>query len=199
MIHKLTPIFGSQTKAQEILFLLNYAKNVVRQGFYPSELPKVEEFCTQNKLYLIKSKFKVLVTNDQIYSNKGTRIAANDTREGMYFVYISKDEKTALLASYHELTGNDAELGLLLGYPSCCVDFFCRQFTEHNPDLQLTPTNLYTNLSKRDQDCVLLSHFPCHSDCTESRRIAEHYALIIRKADPHRYQNMMALLQLPAR
>lgn len=199
MIGKLASVFGSQTKAQEILFLLNDAKTVVRQGFYDLELPAVEEFCTQNQLYLIKSKFKVLITKNKIYSHKGIRIAANDTREGMYFIYISKDEKTALLAHYYELTGNDTELGFILGYPSCCVNFFCHNFSDQNPDLQLAPTNPWTNLTKRNQDCVLLSHFPCHSECAESIRLAQQYASLLQKNAPDLYREMMNLLQLPAR
>ncbi|MDP3733620.1 MAG: DUF483 domain-containing protein [Nanoarchaeota archaeon] len=198
MIDKLALIFGSKTKAQEMVFLLHNVKNVVRQGFYPSELGRVEEFCKNNNLYLVKSKFKVLVTNDHIYSNKGLRIDLDDTREGMYFTYISKDEKTALLASYDELTGNDYELGLVLGYPSCCVQFFCRHFNEKNPDLQLPATNLFTNLTARNQDCVLLSHFPCSSDCSESIRIAEHYAALLKSIDLQRYQKMITLLQFPS-
>jgi len=56
--------FGSKTKAQEIVLLLNDAKQVVRQGFYPHELEKVEKFCGENNIYLIKSKFKVILADE---------------------------------------------------------------------------------------------------------------------------------------
>ena len=53
MSQELTQIFGSNTKAQEIILLLNEAKEVVRQGFYDSELYKVEKFCKDNHIYVV--------------------------------------------------------------------------------------------------------------------------------------------------
>lgn len=167
-IKSLSLIFGSKTKAQEIFLLLNDVKKVVRQGFYQNELDKIQEFCAENKIHCVKSKFKVLLADENAYTNKGIRIPETDKREGMYFIYLSKDEKQAWLASYYELVQNDHDLGVLLGYPSCCIDFFCKRFSEDNPNLQLHPTNAFTNLTKREQDLAIISHFPCSSDCEES-------------------------------
>ena len=71
--NKLSIIFGSKTKAQEIFLLLNNAKEVVRQGYYENELSKVEKYCQVNKLFFVKSRFKVLLMDDELtnYSNKG--------------------------------------------------------------------------------------------------------------------------------
>mgnify|MGYP006442004391 CR=1 FL=1 len=44
MIKKLSLIFGSKTKAEEMVYLVSDAKYVVRQGFYLEELPKIEKF-----------------------------------------------------------------------------------------------------------------------------------------------------------
>jgi len=186
MISSLRYTFGSKTKAQEILLLLHDAKKVVRHGFYEQELPRVEKFCNEQNLIIVKSKFKVLLADETSYSNKGIRIPGDDKRPGMYFVYISKDEQKAWLASYYELMANDRDLGILLGYPHCCVDFFCKRFSENNPNLQLKPTNPYTNLTKREQDCVLLSHFPCNSECPESIVLAKNYLNVITQYDRHR-------------
>src|SRR3989344_3251626 len=128
MIKSLSLIFGSKTKAQEIVLLLQDAKGVVRQGFFGPELHRVEQFCQKNKLHLVKSSFKVLFADEGVYSNKGVRIPEDDRRPGMYFVYISKDEQKAWLASYYELMQNHQDLGSALGYPSCCVDFFVSVF-----------------------------------------------------------------------
>ena len=195
MISKLSLIFGSKTKAQEIIFLLNKVKKVVRQGFYESELVKVEKFCEQENIHLVKSKFKVLLADQEAYSNKGIRIEATDQREGMYFVYLSLNVLSAWMASYHELNNNDYDLGILLGYPSCCVDFFCKRFSENNPNLQLSPKNPYTNLSKRNQDCVFISHFPCNSNCKESINLAKKYASIIARIDSLRAIEMINFLK----
>ncbi|MBI4980403.1 DUF483 domain-containing protein [Candidatus Woesearchaeota archaeon] len=197
MISQLTPIFGSKTKAQEILFLLNDAKEVVRQGFYEAELPKVELFCKDNHLFLIKSKFKVLLEDkDKVFSNKGIRIDENDPRSGMFFIYLSKDEQKALFASYAELTNNHSELGRLLGYPACCIEFFCQMFNENNTNLELPLTNPWTNLSLREKDAVLLSHFPCSSECGESINLAQKYFDIIRKADAERAKELVISMNL---
>lgn len=197
MLKQLSLIFGSKTKAQEILLLINDAKRVVRHGFYEHELPKVQKFCDQNKLFLAKSRFKVLLADETSYSNKGIRIKDTDKRPGMYFVYISKDEQKAWLASYYELMSNDADLGRELGYPLCCVDFFCRRFTPNNPNLQLQPTNAFTNITKRDKDLVILSHFPCSSDCAESIELGRKYLDVLIKVDKERVEELVSGLKIP--
>ena len=95
-MNKLTRIFGSNTKVQEIIFLQHDLKDVVRQGFYESELLNIINFCEKQNLHYVKSKFKVMLVDDVDYSNKGIRIRENDKRLGMHFIYISKDEEKAL-------------------------------------------------------------------------------------------------------
>lgn len=191
MIKNLSFIFGSKTKAQEIVLLQNNVKKVVRQGFYEEELPRVQKYCEDNNLILVKSKFKVLLADETAYSNKGIRIKSEDKRPGMYFVYISNDDRTAWLASYYELLGNDRDLGRILGYPSCCVDFFCKRFTPDNPNLQLAPSNIFTNLTKRDNDHVILSHFPCNSECSESIELGKRYLDTLMKVDKERVEELL--------
>ena len=183
-IKQLSMVFGSYSKAQEILFLLHGAKDVVRQGFYEAELPAIEQFCQEYQLHLVKSKFKVLLADEENFSNKGIRIPEDDSRPGMFFMYFSSDEEKALLASYYELMGNDKDLGLSLGYPACCVNFFLRHFNENKTNLELKPTNPWTNLSKRDQDIVLLSHFPCNSECKESIDLGKKYYNTLLSINP---------------
>jgi hypothetical protein len=194
MIIKLASIFGSKTKAQEILLLLNDAKDVVRQGFYDNELRAVEDFCNKNNISLVKSSFKVILDGAK-YSNRGLRVPA-DNKEGMLFVYMSKDELMAAMAAYYEHKGDDRNLGLILGYPECCVNFFLKCFSENNPDPVHKPTNPYTNLTKRDKDCVILSHFPCSSDCIESIKLAKKYLQVILMLDTQRAEEIIETLGL---
>ena len=195
MIKKLSLIFGSKTKAEEIVYLLKDAKKVVRQGFYLEELPRVERFCKENNIHFIKSRFKVLLADENAYSNKGIRIPEHDKREGMYFCYLSKDEKKAWLASYYEMMSNDPDLGQLLGYPKCCVDFFCKRFSANNPNLEQDSTNMFTNLSKRKEDAVLISHFPCSSDCEESMLMGRKNLDIIKEHDKERAEELIQALK----
>ena len=195
MFKQLTLIFGSKTKAQEMVLLLQNAKEVVRQGFFDPELYRVEQFCQKNKLYLVKSKFKVLFADDGVFSNKGIRIPEDDPRPGMYFVYISKDEQKAWLANYYELMQNHSDLGLVLGYPQCCVNFFCSKFTPNQVNLEMPSKNPYTNLSKRAQDLVILSHFPCSPECKESIVMGEKYLQAIYIFDKERARELLTQLR----
>ena len=131
MLNQQLAIFGSQIKAQEILFLLHDLKAVVRQGFSEQELPAIVDFCKKNNLFLVKSRFKVLFADQEKFSNKGLRVTETDQRQGMLFVYISKDERKALLAAYAEQINDHQQLGKLLGYPQCCVDFFCKNTSKN--------------------------------------------------------------------
>ena len=194
MIAELKPFFGSYSKAQEILFLVKDAKDVVRQGFYDKELPPLESFCKENRLCLVKSTFKVVLNDNSAYSNQGLRLPASDPQPGMYLVYISKDQQKAYLASYYELTENHQGLGLLLGYPACCILFFIQNFHEQNTNLELKPINLYTNLTQRENDVVLLSHFPCSSDCQESIALGKKYLEVLQQVDKARAEKIKAIL-----
>lgn len=170
-------------------------KPVVRQGFYEEELYAVEEFCKQNRLFVTKSSFKVVLDDKNPYTNKGLPVQEQDDRRGMYFVYISKEEQKAWLANYFELINNHEQLGLLLGYPQCCIDFFCRNFNAENTNLELPPTNPYTNLSRREDDLVVLSHFPCSSECPESIALAQRYLSVLKKVNRERAEELVLSLQ----
>ena len=194
-VKEVSKVFGSLTKAQEIILLLHDAKPVIRQGFYEHELEAIEEFCRRNRLFFSKSAFKVLLDDKNIYSNKGIQIPEHDPRPGMFFVYISKEELKSWLANYFELMDNHQGLGTLLGYPDCCIDFFCRNFSPTKTDLQLPSTNPYTNLSKREDDLVLLSHFPCSSECNKSIVLAKNYLKILKTIDKQRAEEVLMSLQ----
>ena len=196
MIKKLSYIFGSKSKAQEIVLLLHDTKKVVRQGYYEHQLPRIEKYCAENGLVMVKSKFKVLLADEASYSNKGIRIPSDDAREGMYFVYISKDEKKAWLASYYELMSNDVDLGHELGYPKCCIEFFCTRFSENNPNLQQQPTNAFTNITKRGEDLVVISHFPCSSNCSESIELGKKYLDVLMNVDNERVEELVSGLSV---
>ena len=198
MSKEIALIFGSNTKAQEIVLLLNDFKKVVRQGFYEAELSKIEKFCQENKIHVVKSKFKILFADDEhgSYSNKGLRLPESDPRPGMHFIYFSKDEQKAWLAAYYELMGNDAELGLLLGYPRCCVGYFMNNFSAKNPNPEQIGENPYTNISKRKKDLVLVSHFPCNPDCEESVQIARRNLMILKQEWPDRAAELISGLKV---
>ncbi len=194
MMSSLLRIFGSYSKAQEMLFLLHGLKAVVRQGFYGEEMPAMEGFCKSHSLFLVKSRFKVILDGEKNFTNKGWRIPETEPRAGMYFVYISQDEEKAYLASYYELTNNHRGLGLLLGYPACCVDYFCRNFSEQNTNPEIlsvnSSENQYTNLSRRHEDYAIISHFPCRADCAESITLGKIFFALLQQEEPERAKEL---------
>jgi hypothetical protein len=197
MINQLLKIFGTKTKALETLYLIAGIKPVVRQGFYGSELEKVEEFCRLNSLHIEKSCFKIIIVDAEKgeYSNKGIKVKIDDPRRGMFFVYISKDEKLAAAANAAEYNNNHKAMGLALGYPGCCVDFFIKyepvQSKLTNDYVHLVLKNskgrrfqFYTNICKRDFDVTLLNHFPCSFGCRKSVELAKKHLDALKEYEP---------------
>ena len=164
-------IFGSKTKVNEILLVLKDLKPVTRQGFYPEELEKVKNFCLQNNLFIEISPYKILMEGKN-FSDKGTKVDKNHP-EGMFFVYISKDHQKALLANLYEAQGDHRQLGLILGYPACCVKFYYEQFQKGNLAPEHNHYNDLIDIRKRTQDSSLISHFPCEPDCQASIELAK--------------------------
>lgn len=164
-------IFGSKTKVNEIKLLLNDLKPVVRQGFYPEELEKVKQFCLQNNLFIELSPYKILMQGDN-FSDKGTKVDINHPK-GMFFAYISKDHQKALLANLHETKGDHRKLGLILGYPACCVRFYHEQFQKGNLAPEFNNYHELIDIRKRKTDNAIISHFPCKPDCQESIELAK--------------------------
>jgi hypothetical protein len=172
-------IFGSRIKVMEIKALLSGRKPVVRQGFYDEEIPGVESFCNSNGLHMEVTKIKIEPTDScKGFSNRGV-----SSDRGMRFVYISRQEMLSLRAHLAELRQDHEELGKLLGYPRCCVDFFCRNFDPAS-DLNMYfikkilkasggPYPFYTNILNRHKDYALISHFPCDFHCPLSIEIAK--------------------------
>ena len=102
---------------------------------------------------------------------------------------MSKDRKTAEKAKIMEAKNNHFELGLLLGYPKCCCEFFEKNFNEKNTDLTLKTLEnsnsyefpFYANVAARHFDVSLLNHFPHSFDCMPSIETAKNNLKIIQK------------------
>lgn len=193
-INSLSRIFGSRAKAQEIILLIEELKPVVRQGFYADELPLIVDFCNANRINIVRSEFLVRTDDaDKGFSNKGLLIS-DSSDHGMFFLYLSKDRVLAEHAAHHEKHNDHRSLGLLLGYPECCIMFFIENFSAENADLVKPSDNAYTNLSLRDKDYVLLSHFPCSPRCSGSLLLAEKYLEAIKKHDPEYANELLMML-----
>ncbi len=191
MIPKLQQIFHSIIKSLEVLYAIEGAKPCARILVFEEELEKVVNFSGENGLHCAVSDFKVVKQNIQseFYSDKSVKIARNDSRKGYFFAYLSKNRETAEKAKLMETENRHKELGLLLGYPKCCCEFFEKNFNEKNTDLTLKTLEnsngyefpFYTNTAARHFDVSLLSHFPHNFQCKPSIGIAKNNLKIIQK------------------
>lgn len=195
-IYELSTIFGTKTKAQEILYLLFNLKSVVRQGFYDIEFNKIAEFCEKNNIFFCKSHLKVVfLDNIQKYSNLGVMVDGNDKRDGMFFYYFSKKKELSYLARQYEENSDIKSFGEILGYPSCCIDYFIKNFSKETPNPEIKSNNLFTNISKREKDLVIISHFPCSINCEKTVELGKKYFEIIKQNDINRAKELLNGLQ----
>ncbi len=191
MIDALTDLFKSMTKALDVLYVIEGVKDVSRIMADESQLDDYKTFFNKNNLSFAVSDFKISKEIDENrFSNKGIRLPINE--KGSYFVYISKSKEKAEQAKKAEAESNHKELGKLLGYPDCCINFFEKNFpieSKKKNDYVLASLKnskgfifpFYNNVAIRHLDLSLLSHFPCSLNCEESIKIAKNNLKIIEK------------------
>ena len=195
MLQELRKIFESNIKSFEILYILEGVKAVARIMVNEEDKERVFGFFDNQGLSYTLSDFKVVKEDkDKGYSDKGIKVPIESEEKGHFFVYVSKDRKKAERARKLEKENKHKELGLILGYPECCSEFFEKHYEEqskkHN-DYTLAALKdsdgfqfpFYTNIASRHFDLSLLNHFPCRFDCEKSIELGERYLEIIKKED----------------
>ena len=191
MIQDLQQIFHSIIKSLEILYVIEGVKPCARILVFEDELNKAVDFLNRNGINIAVSDFKVIKQNAQseFYSDKSIKIPKDDERKGYFFAYLSKNKENAEKAKLIEQDNKHKELGLLLGYPECCCEFFEKNFGEENTDLTLKilensnghEFTFYNNIAARHFDVALLSHFPHSFECKQSIEIAKNNLRTIYK------------------
>jgi len=188
MIHELRQKLGSLIKALEVFLVLKDAKPVSRVILNED----VSDYLSDLGLFVKKADFKIKKLDNGDYSNKGEIVSLN--KEGKCVFYVAKDSELAKKAKRLEAENDHLNLGLALGYPKCCCDFFennKEDFASKNNDL--LPASLagskgyifpfYNNIAARYFDYTLLHHFPCNLNCKESLELAKKYLDVIEKED----------------
>ena len=195
MLQTLRNIFQSNIKSLEILYVLEDVKPTARIMVNEDEKDKVFNFFKEKELNYAISDFKVVKQDkDKAYSDKGVKVPADSDEKGYFFVYVSKDIENAKKAKKAENENNHKGLGILLGYPECCTEFFENNFEEESKkqnDFTLAALKnsngfefpYYTNIASRHFDLTLLNHFPCSFNCKHSIELAKKNLEVIRKHD----------------
>ena len=195
MLQDLRGIFQSNIKSLEILYLLEGVKPVARIMAREDERNKVLGFFGEKGLSYAVSDFKVVKQDrDKSYSDKGIKVPIDSKEKGYFFVYVSRDKAKAEKAKELENENKHKELGVLLGYPECCAEFFEKNFSEESEkqnDFTLASLKnsegfqfpSYTNIASRHFDLALLNHFPCSFNCEKSVELAKKHLEVIEKDD----------------
>ncbi len=205
MLQQLQQVFHSITKSLEVLYVVEGTKPCARILVFEDELSKIINFLNKNKIYASISDFKVIKQNlqSEFYSDKSVKIPKDFAQKGYFFIYLSKNKEIAEKAKIMEENSDHKELGVLLGYPKCCCEFFENNFNEDNVDLTLKTLEnsngnefpFYNNIAARHFDVALLSHFPHNFDCEPSMGIAKNNFKTIQKYSKQLATFFLTILQ----
>jgi hypothetical protein len=137
------------------------------------------------------------------------RDSDGDGGSGRRGLVVARSEDQAILGWLSLLLGWDELLGVLLGYPRCCIDFFARHWPtaveHHGGDLApLTlaasppaPYDWRCNIFARYFGDRLLHHFPCQLGCAATIELAHRYESGLRDNDPVRLEELARRLSAP--
>ncbi len=193
MLQNLKTIFQSNIKASELLYLIEDIKPAARIIVEEDKKEPIINFLKNSNLNYTISDFKVIKQDtEKAYSDKGSKIPINSKEKGSLFIYISKNKEIAEKAKELEKNNKHKELGILLGYPECCSEFFEKHYEEESKrynDYTLAALKnsegpkfpFYTNIAARHFDLTLLNHFPCSFNCEASIELAKKHLEIIKK------------------
>jgi hypothetical protein len=188
---------------------LENLKPAFRLMAHDAEVQKINDFCARHHLSCVLSDFKVAKADTGSYSDRGIRIPAGSAAQGKLLAYISKDKLKAELAGRFEEKNNHINLGMLLGYPGCCCEFFDKNFEEESKKRNdyIMPAfrnskgksfPFHNNVLARYFDIGLLSHFPCSFSCKASKEIAASNLECLKKHSNDAADNFERILRSAA-
>lgn len=202
MIQELGSKLQSRTRALELCLVKAGIKPSARIAF--SNVDNAKSLLDELGLSYAISDFKVKMDFKGMYSTKGHVVGLE--KEGHVFFYIAKDKRTAEKTRLAEKDGGIEELGIALGYPQCCIDFFAKnrndEIKNENdyiiPSLNNTKSNSHSfhlNVFARYFDFCLVSHAPHSLDCEKSLELAKKTMSFLAKIEPQlgfTYQQFMS-------
>jgi len=123
---------------------------------------------------------EVFHVNKNIYADTSSRVSGEGLSRAVE-IYVAQDELIARSLAKAFAKRNHRFIGELLGYPSCCVSFFCANYALGDSlnmnfskltKASKTPNLLITEGYGKSRH-KLISHFPCADNCKESIEIAK--------------------------
>jgi len=213
---KPAPVFFqslSHAEQGEILLTLKGIKPAARIMVGEDRLGAAIHFLQEKNIPFVLSPFKVSVVSDpkkRDWSNLAGRYHHfNAEGRGGFMVYLASDGVRAQAVLLLEVLKADYELGLVLGYPECCVEFFEANFGKTQDTrgdlvsfslrntLQPPPYPFYINNLARYFGAQLIYHFPCRYTCQEAIVLGKQYLDLLQKEMPEWAKNCRKLLMCP--
>ncbi|RMF06995.1 hypothetical protein D6764_00895 [Candidatus Woesearchaeota archaeon] len=188
---RLAEELNSRTRALEVLLVKNGLKRSARIA--TGNEKRFSALIEELGLYAEFSDYKVRMEFSGMYSTKGTLVGKEEA--GHSFAYVALKKEDARLAKQLDAEQNIAGLGMTLGYPECCIEFFLKHREEElkNRNDYVLPSienskkgkhPFHLNIFARYFDFALISHAPHSLECSESMRIAKDSMNLLFKENP---------------
>lgn len=197
---------------QELLAVKHGIKPLLRTVIQPENIKSVKMICRE------KGLFSMIKSFSQLYG------ASLDSP--INIIYISRSKDLLRKAYLSEKSENRRLLGELLGYPSCCVEFFLetlenRKFPHPVKTYLKTggkPSFLVNNifkmesrlgskeleifqrnpdLSTRISRLFFISHIPCSYTCKKSIKIGRKMLTLLKRKEPKLEKEIVFTLKKP--
>lgn len=185
----------------EIELLKAYAKPSIRLVSSQSEIPNLIKYCRENSMELLFSPFTFHQKRDKSlnYSNMILEFESfSSSNNDDVFIYIAHDIPAIFTLWIAELLGDHSAVGKMLGYPSCCIDFYVKNIELasklYSGDFSILSFSsrkllrvyanfpIWTNNLIRFFENSLISHFPCSYNCPKTVALAKKYRKVLAKS-----------------
>jgi hypothetical protein len=176
----------------ELVAVLGGIKPAMRTQCTGSRVPALVSLARELGLAALESTFAIRpgIVRAGTEFTYSVDAAGRSAPERPRFIYVGADVMAAKIAATFELI-DPQRTGAIMGYPPCCVDFFCREFVKDHfdlfPDIAPPLSGTYSpllNVVAQPFGYTFLSHFPCRWDCTASRNMAQAIFDALRREAP---------------
>lgn len=156
-------------------------QKLVFAGHKPANLTSLpHNVFIDKQISLSKTEFRLVplarIKQNTVYSNT-SEPAANDSQYDVRCVLIKKELESEWIDAWNK--NDNKVLGRLLGYPSCCVDFFQKYWVEEGYVDTTYPMSLSGTEGPKECNILLrwlgvraVSHLPCSFNCEHTYDIA---------------------------
>jgi hypothetical protein len=179
-------VLCSRSSALEIIYVLHNLKPACRVAIKKNRLKHLTAILDKYNLFYNISEFSVslIIDKNKGYLSNSSTIEKNINSESIIYIYISKNLDITKKLKKYDLHEDDIAFGKLLGYPSCCSEFFSKNkklAAKYQMDFTLLCQREFKsysflfNFTLFSFDVSLYSYFPCSLDCEATLELATKY------------------------